>query len=190
MLVYTWKEWLPWLNGFLVSLLKSKRLLLSVSLCTVSRMEKQCTAEKCHLNLMFCMMWLKLSTTLKYMSLNQICLCNSVKRWTQSTRVFFHTQKLLQFSHSVVSNSLWPHGLQHTRPPCPSPTPGVYPNSCPLSLWCHPIISSSVVPFSSCPQFFPASGSFQISQLFHIRWPKYWSFSFNISPSTKIKIAS
>ena len=71
-----------------------------------------------------------------------------------------------QFSNSVVSNTLWPHGLQHARPPCPSSTPRVYPNSCPLSQWCHPIISSSVVPFSSCPQSFPASGSFQMSQLF------------------------
>ena len=69
-------------------------------------------------------------------------------------------------SHSVVSDSLWPHGLQHTRPPCPSPTPGVYPNPCPLSRWCHPTISSSVVPFSSCPQSFQASGSFQMSQFF------------------------
>ena len=71
----------------------------------------------------------------------------------------------VQFScYSVVSNSLWPHEPQHTRPPCPSPTPGVHPNPCPLSWWCHPTISSSVVPFSSCPQSFPASGSFQMSQ--------------------------
>ena len=91
-----------------------------------------------------------------------------------------------QFSHSVVSDSLWPHETQHARPPCPSPTPGVYPNSCPLSWWCHPIISSSVVPFSSCPQSFPASGSFQMSQsALRIRWPKYWSFSFSISPSNE-----
>ena len=65
-----------------------------------------------------------------------------------------------------MSNSLWSHELQHTRPPCPLPTPGVHPNPCPLSRWCHPTISSSVVPFSSCPQSFPASGSFQMSQLF------------------------
>ena len=71
-----------------------------------------------------------------------------------------------EFSCSVVSDSLQPHGLQHTRPPCPSPTPGVYSNSCPLSQWCHPTISSSTVSFSSCPQSFPASGSFQMSQLF------------------------
>ena len=72
----------------------------------------------------------------------------------------------VQFSHSVVSNSLRPHGLQHARPACPSPTRRVYPNSCPLSRWCHPAISSSVVPFSSRLQSFPASGSFQMSQLF------------------------
>ena len=65
-----------------------------------------------------------------------------------------------------MSDSLQPHELQHVRPPCPSPTPGVHPNSCPLSWWCHPSISSSVIPFSSCPQSFPASGSFQMSQLF------------------------
>ena len=72
----------------------------------------------------------------------------------------------VQFSRSVVSDSLRPHGLQHTRPPCPSPTPGVYSNSCPLSWWCHATISSSVIPFSSCPQSFPGSESFQMSQLF------------------------
>ena len=71
-----------------------------------------------------------------------------------------------QFSCSVMSNSLQPHGLQHTRPPCPSPTPGVHSNSCPLSWWCHPAISSSVIPFSSHPQSFPASGSFPVSQFF------------------------
>ena len=88
-----------------------------------------------------------------------------------------HTEKLeyqnwklqfssVQFSHSVVSDSLWPHELQHARPPCPSPTPRVYSNSCPLSQWCHPTISSSIVPFSSCPQSFPASGSFPMCQFF------------------------
>ena len=73
---------------------------------------------------------------------------------------------IFQFNHSVVSDSLWSHESQHARPLCPSPSPGVYPNSCPLSWWCHPTISSSVVPFSSCPQSFPASESFQMSQLF------------------------
>jgi len=76
----------------------------------------------------------------------------------------------VQFSHSVVSDSLRPHELQHTRPPCPSPTPGVHSNSCPPSRWCHP---ATVVPFSSCPQSLPASESFPMSQL-RMRWPKYW----------------
>ena len=72
----------------------------------------------------------------------------------------------VQFSRSVVSDSLRPHEQQHTRLPCPSPTPGVYPDPCSLSRWCHPTISSSVISFSSCLQFFPASGSFLMSQLF------------------------
>ena len=79
----------------------------------------------------------------------------------------------VQFSRSVVSNSLQPHESQHTRPPCPSPAPGVYSNSCPSSRWCHPAISSSVVPFSSCPQSLPASGSFPMSQL--------WDFNLAIN---------
>ena len=73
---------------------------------------------------------------------------------------------LYQFTLSVMSNSLWPHGLQHARPSCPSPTPRAYLNSCPLSWWCHPTVSSFVIPFSSLLQSFPASGSFQMSQLF------------------------
>ena len=72
----------------------------------------------------------------------------------------------VKFSRSVVSDFLWPHESQHTRPPCPSPTPRVHSNSCPSSQWCHPAISSSVIPFSSCPQSLPASGSFPVSQLF------------------------
>ena len=70
------------------------------------------------------------------------------------------------FSSSVLSNSLWPHEPQHTRPPCPSPAPGVHPNPGPLSRWCHPTISSSVIPFSSCPQSLPVSRSFQMNHLF------------------------
>ena len=81
-------------------------------------------------------------------------------------RCDFPYKDSVQFSHSVVSYSLWPHGPQHTRPPCPSPTPRVHPNPCPFSQWCHPTISSSVIPFSFCPQSFPASGSFPLSQLF------------------------
>ena len=76
------------------------------------------------------------------------------------------TLSSVQFSRSVVSNSLRPHEPQHASPPCPSPTPGVHPNPCPLSRWCHPTISFSLIPFSSCPQSFPASGSFPMSQLF------------------------
>ena len=93
----------------------------------------------------------------------ELSTCNKIQMW------FSHPCTLLfqyQFSCSVVSDSLWPHELQHARPPCPSPTPGVHSNSCPLSRWCHLTISSSVIPFSSCPQSFPASGSFQMSQLF------------------------
>ena len=80
--------------------------------------------------------------------------------------VFPYVFSSVQFSRSVMSDSLQPQEPEHARPPCPSPTARVYPNSCPLSRWCHPTISSSVVHFSSCPQSFPASGSFQTSQLF------------------------
>ena len=87
------------------------------------------------------------------------CVCDSIIEITP-------TFVSVQFSRSVVSNSLQPHESQHARPPCPSPTPGVFPSSCPSSWWCHPAISSSVVPFSSCPQSLPASESFPMSQLF------------------------
>jgi len=109
--------------------------------------------------------------------LNNDSLCNF--RYFHYSGIYIHLSKycflelslviiprIIQFSCSVVSNSFWPHGLQHTRPPCPSPTPGAYSNSCPLSQWCHPTISSSVIPFSSHLQSFPTSGSFQMSQLF------------------------
>ena len=88
----------------------------------------------------------------------------------------------VQFSHSVVS-SLQPHWLQYARLPCPSPSPRVSSNSCPSSRWCHPTISSSVIPFSSWLQSFPASGSFSNESVLCIRWTKYWSFSLSISPS-------
>ena len=89
---------------------------------------------------------------------------------------------LVQFSRSVVSNSLWPHGLQHSWLSCPSPTPVAYSNSCPSNKWCHPTISSSVTPFSSCLQSFPASGSSPVSQFF-TSGGQGWSFNFSISPS-------
>ena len=90
----------------------------------------------------------------------------------------------VQFSHSVVSNSLWPHGLQHARLPCPSPTPGIYPNSCPLS---RDAIQPSHTLLSSSPPALNLSSIrvFSNESTLHIRWPKYWSFSFNISPSNE-----
>ena len=91
---------------------------------------------------------------------------NELETMSTQKHAYGWIYQLYQFSHSVVSNSFWPHEPQHARPPCPSPTPRVYPNSCPLSQWCHPTIPSSVIPFSSCPQSFPASGSFQMSQIF------------------------
>ena len=96
----------------------------------------------------------------------------SFKNYQQLTNKIYqyyttmHQFSSVQFSHSVVSDSLWPHESQHSRLPCPSPTPRVYSNSCPSSWWCHLAISSSVSPFSSCPQSLPASGSFPMSQLF------------------------
>ena len=91
----------------------------------------------------------------------------------------------IKFSPSGMSDCLWAHGLQDARPPCPSPTPRVYSNSCPLNHWCDPTILFSVIPFSSCLQSFPASGSFSNESFLCIRWSKYWSFSFSISPSSK-----
>ena len=109
----------------------------------------------------------------------------SVKLYIRFIAVEFSFQYYsVQFSRSVVSNSLWSQGPQYDKSPCPSPTPRVYSNSCPLSQWCHPAISSSVVPFSSCLQCFPAS-VFSSESVLCIRWPKYWSFSFNISPSNE-----
>ena len=94
----------------------------------------------------------------------------------------------VQFSCSVMSDSLWPHESQHARPPCPSPTPGVHTDSRPSSQWCHPAISSSVVSFSSCPQSLPASDRvFTNESTLRMRWPKCWSFSFSIIPSKEIQ---
>ena len=92
------------------------------------------------------------------------------------------------FSSVQLLSHVWlfaPHKLQHARPPCPSSTPRVHSDSCPSSRWCHPTISSSVVPFSSCPQSLPASESSNESTL-RMRWPKYWSFSFSVIPSKEI----
>ena len=83
-----------------------------------------------------------------------------------------------------MSDSLWPHGIQHTRPPCPLPTPRVYSNSCLLSQWCHPTVSSFVVPFS-LPSVFPRIRVFSKESVLRIKWPKYWSFSFSITSSNE-----
>ena len=93
----------------------------------------------------------------------------------------------VQFSQSVMSDYLQPHGLQQSRLPCPSPTPRAHSNSCSLSQWCHPAISSSVVPFSFClqPSIFPSISVFSNESALHIMWPKYWSVSFNFSPSNE-----
>ena len=87
--------------------------------------------------------------------------------------------------HSVVSYSLRPHGLQHARLPCPSPSPRACSNSYPLSQWCHPTISSSVIPFSPLPSVFPSIKVFSYGSTLCVRWPKYWSFIFSISPSNE-----
>jgi len=99
----------------------------------------------------------------------------------QCQKIFKLLYSSVQFSRSIVSDSLRPHESQHTRPPCPSPTPGVHSNSRPLSRWCHPAISSSVIPFSSCPQSFPASESFPMSQLF-----TWGGQSIGVSTSTSV----
>ena len=114
---------------------------------------------------------------------NNFCLFNNLANvnYYQTINCRYSDKVSVQFSRSVVSNSLWPLELQHVSPPCPSPTPRVYSNSCPSSQWCHPAISSSAVPFSSCPQSLPASSLSQESTP-RMRWSKYWSFSFSISP--------
>ena len=106
-------------------------------------------------------------------------------RFKELQDIFIAALQSVQFRHSIVSDSLQPHELQHARPPCPSPTPRVRSDSCPSSQWYHPAISSSVVPFSSCPQSLPAS-VFSNESTLSRRWPKYWSFSFSIIPSKEI----
>ena len=108
------------------------------------------------------------------------------QQWPQDWKSFDSKKaQFSQFSCSVLSDSLQPHELQHTRPPCPPPTPGVYPNSCPLSWWYYPAISSSVVPFSSCPPIPPSIRVFSNESSLQMRWLKYWSFSVSINPSNE-----
>ena len=111
------------------------------------------------------MQWFR-ARTLDLNFLGQNALYHLLIRWYWIHYFKLWATQSVQFSCSVVSDSLRPHGLQRVRPPCLSPTSGAYLNSCPLSWWCHPTISSSVIPFSSCPQSFPASGSLPMSQLF------------------------
>ena len=110
---------------------------------------------------------------LSFLWLSNIALCIMPSEIIQTEKYKYYVLSHMcvnlcsvQFSHSVVSDSLWPHESQHARPPCPSPTPGVHSDSRPLSQWCHPASSSSVVPFTSCPQSLPSSESFPMSQLF------------------------
>ena len=107
--------------------------------------------------------------------------CNFIKFWYFSLKFL----QFSQFSRSVVSDSLWPHESQHARPPCPSPTPRVYPDSCPLSRWCHPAISIFCPPLLLLPPIPPNIRVFSNESTLPMRWPKYWSFSFNISPSSE-----
>ena len=107
--------------------------------------------------------------------LTSLQLCNQKKR----------APSVQLSSIAQLCPTLQPHESQHTRPPCPSPTPGVHSDSCPSSQWCHPAISSSVIPFSSCPQSLPAS-VFSNESTLRMRWPTYWSFSFSIIPSKEI----
>ena len=127
---------------------------------------------------------------------NYICIAQLVKKICLQCRrpgfnpwvgkIPWRRERLVQFSCSVMFNSLWPHEPQHARPPSPSPTPGVYPNSCTLSWWCHPTISSSVLnPLLLLPSIFPSIRVFSNESALPIRWPKYWTFSFNISPSNE-----
>ena len=115
----------------------------------------------------------------------------SLNHWTarEGPRYFFYKWperefSSVQFSHSVLSDSLWPHEPQHARPPCPLPTPGVHPNPCPLCRWClqssHPLLSLLLL-----PSIFPSIRVFSNESALRIRWPKYWSFSFNISPTNE-----
>ena len=116
---------------------------------------------------------------------HEICYCIYILTKSAMKNIALVLQfSSVQFTCSVVSESLRPHESQHTRPPCPSPSPGIHANSRPLSRWCHPAISSSVLSFSSssCPQSLPASVVSNESTLC-MRWPKYWSFSFSIIPS-------
>ena len=136
-----------------------------------------------------------------WLNLGRFCVSRNLLISFYLSNLLVYNCSSIQFSRSVVSDSLLPHELQHTRPPCPSPTLGVHPDSRPSSQWCHPAISSSVIPFSSCPQSLPASESFPMSQLFCIFvlllvnslsfmilfiWPPSVSFLMNLAKGLSI----
>ena len=137
----------------------------------------------------------KLKSFTTCQNLHEIFISKSAMELNSQTSWLSHSVPLLSYNNtfgywigvlcacSVMSDSLRPHGLQHTRPPCPSPTPGACSKSCPLSQWCHPTILPSVIPFLLLPSIFPSIRVFSNESVLHIRWPKYWSFSFSISPS-------
>ena len=147
--------------GFQLSILKSPKMML-LKCCTqhVSKFGKLSSGHRTRTNVFF--------PIPKKGNAKECSKYHTISLISHASKVMLKILqvRLVQFSHSVMSDSLWCYGLQHARPPCPSPTPRLYSNSCPLSQWCHPTISSSVVPFSSCLQSFPVSGSFQMSQLF------------------------
>ena len=164
--------------------MKKNRILSSVH--SLSRLQLFATpwtaARQASLSVTNSQSWLRLMSIEQVMPSNRLILCRPLLLLPSifpnimvfsneysgliSFRVDWLDLLAAQFSHSVMSDSLQPHEPQHARPPCPLPTAGVYPNSCPLSWWCHPTILSSVVPFSPRPQSFPASGPFQMNQLF------------------------
>ena len=113
------------------------------------------------------------------------CLPAAAKAERYRRKWYHRLHGSVQFGHSVVSDSLQPHGLQHSRLPFPSPTPRACSNSCPSSQWCHSTLSSSCHPFLLLPSIFPSIRVFSNESVFHIRWPKYWSFRFSISPSNE-----
>ena len=128
--------------------------------------------------------WIYMWTVIWYANIGLFIAFKSFKKYFSYLTCSLRSLSSIQFSRSVVSDSLRPHESHHARPPCPSPTPGVHSNSCPSSRWCHSTISSSVVLFSS-PSIFPSIRVFSNESALCIRWPKYWSFSFNISPSNE-----
>ena len=111
-----------------------------------------------------------------------LCKLRDGRDWLRSSS---HGRGHAQYSQSVVSDSLWPHGLHHATPPCPSPTPGGYSNSWPLNQWCHPTISNLCHPLLLLPSILPSIRVFSNESALSIRWPKYWSFSFSVNLSNE-----